>query len=214
MIEKIVVPYAGPSRFRQLKKIGDPMRTCSLRPSMHRQPLKELLAVYESQFPGLPTTQDFIHFVDKHPDCFERSLSLGHVTGSAWIVDPDHRKTLLVHHKKLGLWLQPGGHCDGNADVAQVAIQETREETGLSEFQVFKDYIFDLDIHKIPAWKDVPEHLHYDVRFLIFTDSTQAIKVSEESNDIAWFDLEKLAQVSTDHSVLRLAEKTPDSGKP
>ena len=149
-----------------------------------------------------------MQFVDAHEDCFERSLAIGHITGSAWIVDPKEDKVLLVHHKKLGLWLQPGGHCDGDPDVPRVAEKEAREETGITDFHLFGRGIFDLDIHSIPAWNKIPEHLHYDVRFLIHADSQQTTRVSEESNDVAWFDLHELEDITQDASVLRLAEKT------
>ena len=174
---------------------------------MHRQPLKELLAAYQTRYPNDAAAQPFIRFVDTQPACFDRSLTIGHVTGSAWIVDPACNKVLLVHHKKLGLWLQPGGHCDGDADVAHVAEKETREETGLETFHIFKNEIFDLDIHQIPRWKDIPEHLHYDVRFLIHADSTQSIQVSDESNDLKWFRLDQVATAGSDHSVIRMAKK-------
>ena len=175
---------------------------------MHRQAIIQLLTNYEKEYPGLTVTKNFRQFVEDQENCFERSLEVGHVTGSAWIVDPSQKKVLLVHHKKLGLWLQPGGHCDGDADVARVAQKETIEETGLIDFKLFRESIFDLDIHQIPTWKDVSAHLHYDVRFLVHADSTQAIHLSSESNDLAWFKLHRLAEITTDDSVLRLAEKT------
>lgn len=174
---------------------------------MHRQALLQLLSSYEKEFAGLTVTKNVRQFVEEQENCFDRNLEVGHVTGSAWIIDPTKKKVLLVHHKKLRLWLQPGGHCDGDSDVARVAQKETSEETGLKEFSIYKDRIYDLDIHRIPAWKDVPEHLHYDVRFLVHADSELSIQLSEESNDIAWFDLHILPDVTDDNSVLRLAEK-------
>lgn len=204
----ITFPYAGLCYFQQRKKIGEHATLCCFNPPMHRQPFKQLLADYEAVDPELSVTQQFIEFVEEYADCFERSLEIGHITGSAWIIDPTKQKALLVHHKKLGFWLQPGGHCDGDSDVARVAQKETREESGLKEFSIYKDRIYDLDIHRIPDWKDVPAHIHYDVRFLIHADSEQSLYLSEESNDIAWFDLNNLADVIQDKSVLRLAEKS------
>ncbi len=204
----ITFPYAGPCYFQQRKKIGQHATLCCFTPTMHRQPFKQLLADYETTTLERSVTQKFIEFVDEYADCFERSMEIGHVTGSAWIIDPASKKALLIHHKKLGLWLQPGGHCDGDADVARVAERETSEETGLKEFRIYKDRIYDLDIHRIPAWREVPEHLHYDVRFLIHADSEQSLHLSEESNDIAWVELHNLADVVQDKSVLRLAEKS------
>ena len=67
-----------------------------------------------------------------HPDCFERSCVPGHVTGSAWLVSHDRSRFLLTHHRKLGRWLQLGGHSDGDPDTAQVALREAREESGIA----------------------------------------------------------------------------------
>ena len=175
---------------------------------MHRRPLQNLLLDYKNRHPSEVTTDRFTTFIDAHHDCFERSLAIGHVTASAWIVDIHLRTALLIHHKKLGLWLQPGGHCDGDSDVARVAAKEVKEETGLEDYEFFAETIFDLDIHEIPAWEDTPAHDHYDVRFLIYADSRQTITVSHESHDARWFLLSEIAAISSDISVLRLAEKS------
>ena len=95
-----------------------------------------------------------------------------------------------------------------NQQIQHLSVRVDIEETGLIDFQLFGETIFDLDIHQIPTWKDVSAHLHYDVRFLVHADSKQAIHLSSESNDLAWFKLHRLAEITTDDSVLRLAEKT------
>ena len=84
---------------------------------MHRHGLKALLASYLVRWPQeSATVARFDAFVDSHPDCFHRSCRVGHVTGSAWLVDMAGDRVLLGHHAKLGRWLQPGGHSDGNPD--------------------------------------------------------------------------------------------------
>ncbi len=146
-------------------------------------------------------------FVDTHEECFERSLLCGHVTGSAWVVNRQRTHTLLVHHAKLGKWLQPGGHCDGNADVLAVALREALEETGLTASPV-TPRVFDVDTHEIPARKEEPAHIHYDVRFLLEADGALAPVVSEESHEVRWVALDEVANLNTDQSVLRLVAKT------
>ena len=74
----------------------------------------------------------FIDFVESHDDCFERLLQVGHVTASAWVLNPDASKTLLTHHRKLNKWLQLGGHADGDTNVLNVATREVMEESGIS----------------------------------------------------------------------------------
>lgn len=110
--------------------------------------------------------QQILEFCDDHPDALVRSCLEGHLTGSGVVVDPSRRAALLIHHRKLGLWLQPGGHADGDGDLAAVALREASEETGLEDLAVVTPAI-DLDIHSIPERGDEPAHLHLDVRFLV-----------------------------------------------
>src|SRR3954471_7519457 len=70
----------------------------------------------------------FAAFVRRRPDAAQRELAEGHLTGSAWLVSADGRRVLLTHHRKLGLWLQLGGHADGDPDLARVALREAEEE--------------------------------------------------------------------------------------
>jgi 8-oxo-dGTP pyrophosphatase MutT (NUDIX family) len=116
----------------------------------------------------------------------------GHITGSAFIFDPVNQKLLLLHHKKLNRWLQPGGHSDGSPDIVATAEREVLEETGVREF-FCDNKIFDIDIHFIPARPDKPEHYHYDVRFLFLTDSTIPLVLNEnESNNLEWVSLNEI----------------------
>jgi 8-oxo-dGTP pyrophosphatase MutT (NUDIX family) len=147
------------------------------------------------------------NFVEGHADCFERSQRAGHVTGSAWVVDQARERTLLVHHRRLGRWLQPGGHADGNPDVLEVAIREAEEETGLPARPV-SAVIFDVDAHQIPARGAEPAHIHYDIRFLLEADGRLAPVVSEESHEVRWVALAEVATLNTDASVLRLVART------
>src|ERR1051325_129948 len=105
-------------------------------------------------------TAETIHFVQSHPDCLLRSCAPGHLTGSAWIVSPDRKQTLLTHHLKLDKWLQLGGPADGDADLLAVALREAREESGLCRVRAVAPEIFDLDRHWIPPRKSDPGHFH------------------------------------------------------
>lgn len=175
---------------------------------MRRQPLIALLETYRSRWPDESATcERYLEFVSRNPDCFERSLQEGHVTGSAWIVNTAGTHVLLTHHRKLGQWFQLGGHADGETDVGKVAMAEAREESGLAELRFVNDEIFDIDIHLIPARKSDPEHYHYDVRFALQAVGSDAFAVSEESLDLAWVELDKLSDYTTEESMLRMARK-------
>lgn len=176
---------------------------------MHRKGFIEMLERYASSYPGEEEVSSrFIEFVRRHEDCFERSLAAGHVTGSAWILNADSSKTLLTHHRKLGKWLQTGGHADGDPDVLRVALREAEEETGLPALRAATPEIFDLDIHLIPARKSEAAHFHYDARFLLRHEGPEAFVVSDESHDLAWVPLSQLETYTTEPSMLRMRDKT------
>ncbi len=174
----------------------------------HRNNLLGLIADYRLRFPEEVASADRLErFVRDNPECFSRELLIGHVTGSAWIVDATASRTLLTHHKKLNKWLQPGGHADGEADVAEVAMKEAKEESGLTELQLPSTAMLDIDIHRIPARKNEPEHFHYDCRFLIQCGSNDQYAVSDESHDLAWVPMSELSRYTDEISVTRMADK-------
>lgn len=175
-------------------------------------PRRQLLSLLDRYGPEdgreLEVAQRFREFVLAHPDCFERSLLAGHVTGSAWVVDPSRTHGLLTNHRKLGKWLQLGGHADGEGDVLSVALREVREEAGIDAIRPANPGIFDLDIHLIPRAGDVPEHLHFDVRFLVEADRRQPLRPNDESHEVRWLPLRRIEQWTREESVLRMVRKT------
>lgn len=175
---------------------------------MDRRKLTEALQNYTSDFKEEEAFA--LRFLELllNPNCYLRSNSEAHLTGSAWIVSPKYNRVLLVHHKKLNRWLQPGGHADGDENIYEVALKEAREETGLDKLQ--SDHrIFDIDIHLIPARKAIPEHFHYDVRFLFLADEDENYTKNHESNDIKWIDIDLLGHYTAgEPSILRMVDKT------
>lgn len=142
-------------------------------------------------------------------NCFERSLQTGHITASVWALTPDYKQVALLHHKKLDRWLQPGGHADGDENVQRVALKELAEETGITDVTLLGDTFFDIDIHAIPARKEVPAHEHYDVRFACVANDPQQLVKNEESNAVDWISLDDLEEkVGHEVSILRMKEKT------
>jgi len=178
-------------------------------PPMHRQNLLTLIDGYASRHPDeAGVVERFRTFIQQHERCFERDCWAGHITGSAWLVNQAGSHVLLTHHRKLGRWLQLGGHSDGETDTLAAARREAEEESGL-EVDAPETRIFDLDVHEIPARKSDPAHFHYDVRF-IFTARSEAFRVSGESLDLAWVPIDGLDAYSTEESVLRMGRKWQD----
>jgi len=137
----------------------------------------------------------------------------GHFTASAFALSPSRDELLLIRHRKLNLWLQPGGHIEeGDADFVQAARRELEEETGLSHVEI-QESLFDVDVHRIPAVGSSPEHLHHDIRVL-FCAKDLKVEAREEVADARWFSLHELVEhrgdladgVATDESVRRVAK--------
>ena len=158
--------------------------------------------------PEKKTTKIMIEFLKNDQDCFKRNNWNGHFTGSSWVLDETRSYVLMVHHRQLNLWLQPGGHADGRADLLSVAIDETREETGLTRLKIISEEIFDLDIHEIPRYNDVPPHFHYDIRFLLEAKRIPSrIKVSNESYDVRWININTVLHKNNESSISRMLNK-------
>ena len=187
------------------------MLLCSIRHSFNTamQNLKQLLKSYIQKNPYEVNAIKMLNFFDNHDGCFEKDNLPGHFTGSAWVISPDKNKILMTHHKKLNMWLQLGGHADGEKDLKLVAIKEAKEESGFNNFSILSEEIFDLDIHKIESINEEPEHLHYDVRFLLEADpNEQDIIISEESHDVKWIHLDDVLEYNSEGSISRMVEKT------
>ena len=175
---------------------------------MDRAEIIQQLRDYRTRWPGESGTVDrFIDFVAAHADCCERHLAAGHITGSAWVVDRAGTHVLLTHHKKLGLWVQLGGHADGDPDVFRVARREAEEESGLGGLVAVDGRFFDIDVHRIPARGNVPEHLHWDLRYAFRAMGGEDFVVSDESHDLRWVDIRQLEAFTQEESMLRMARK-------
>lgn len=150
----------------------------------------------------------FVGLLGDSRNPFLRERLEGHFTGSAWVVSANGARTLLTQHRKLDRWLQPGGHADGEADLALVAMKEAEEETGLAGLAVEDAAIFDLDRHWIPERGEVPGHWHYDVRYVVRAGTDERYTVTEESHDLAWREIAVIAEdMVADESLQRMARK-------
>jgi 8-oxo-dGTP pyrophosphatase MutT (NUDIX family) len=154
-----------------------------------------------------------IRFVEGADDPFSRDTREGHVTGSAVVCDPAGRSVLLVYHRKLDRWLQPGGHAHpGDASVLDVAMREAREETGLDDFAApLGDRVLHVDVHDIPARGAEPAHLHYDVRYLLTAPLSAPRAHGAEVSRAAWFELAAAGGLEADASLMRALARARDA---
>jgi 8-oxo-dGTP pyrophosphatase MutT (NUDIX family) len=134
----------------------------------------------------------------------------GHFTASAFVTSSDGRAVLLVHHGKLGRWLQPGGHFEPeDADLWSAVLREVAEETGLRDL-VLPDgpALLDVDIHDIPPLRDDPPHRHYDLRVHLRCVSAEASAVAgSDALGVRWVSITDEPETAlgggSDESVLR-----------
>ena len=153
---------------------------------------------------------EIIDFIERNPDCFERNLAEGHITGSVLVINDDYTHALLTHYAILDLWLQFGGHSDGDPNILNVALREAVEESGLTSLRFISDKIgiFDVDIHEIPHDSTLDfNHKHHDIRFLLVADDKEKFTITRESKDLKWIKLEDAGNYNSQQAFLRMIGK-------
>ncbi len=148
-----------------------------------------------------------LDFLLDHHDAALRSCAEGHLTGSALVVDAEGTATLLMLHRKLGRWFQPGGHADGDTNLAAVALREASEETGIAGLRVALPAI-DIDVHRVEPPGE-PAHLHLDVRYLVVAPPRAIESANDESLALRWVDEGEADQLdpALDESTRRLVRR-------
>ncbi|MFH8613926.1 NUDIX hydrolase [Streptomyces sp. NPDC017979] len=153
--------------------------------------------------------QQYLDHLAAHPDGMWKACGVGHVTASALVVDPERQQVLLTLHKKLGMWLQMGGHCEpGDESLAAAALREATEESGIEGLTLLGPgpdgaAPIVLDRHAIPA----PCHWHLDVQYAALAPADAVAAISDESLDLRWFGYDEVPDVA-DASVVRLVART------
>ncbi len=173
-------------------------------PDPERESVRSTLIKYIPADVGQAGTRvQMLSFLMDHPEALQRTCEEGHLTASALVIRAEGECGLLTLHRKLGRWLQVGGHCDGDGNLAAVALREAVEESGVEDLEVDPRPI-DLDMHRIPAHKGEPEHWHLDTRFLAYAPPRAKLRMSDESLDLRWVGVDELRAIDTDESVRRL----------
>lgn len=144
-----------------------------------------------------------LDFLAHNPDAFCRSNLLAHMTASAWVVNPQRTKTLMVYHRLYDSWSWAGGHADGEKDLLAVALREVREETGVRQLRPVTEEIYSLEVLTVDGHEKhgqyVPSHLHLNLTYLVEASEDQPLRVCEaENRGVAWFFLTEALAASTE----------------
>ena len=140
---------------------------------------------------------------ENQPDLFTRENAVAHFTASAWLVNKEHTKVLMIHHNLYNSWAWTGGHADGERNLLAVAIKEAKEETGVQTIIPVSEGIFSIEILTVDGHvkrgKYVSSHLHLNVTYLLEADEAQVLRVKpDENSGVAWFSLEEALEKSTE----------------
>lgn len=144
-----------------------------------------------------------LHFLKNNPDAFERSNMCAHMTASAWVINPEATKVLMVYHKLYDSWSWTGGHADGERDMLALAVREVQEETGIQNVRPVTEDIYSLEVLTVDGHvkrgEYVSSHLHMNVTYLLVSDESEPLHICEDENSgVAWFSLEDALKASTE----------------
>ena len=158
-----------------------------------------------------------LEWIRDNENAFSRENTVAHITASAWVVNKDRSKVLMVYHNIYNSWSWLGGHADGETDLLSVAIREVKEEAGISDVRPVSEEIFSLESLTVDGHvkkgKYVSSHLHLNITYLLEADSEEKVSVKEDENSgVAWFTPEEALEKSTEpwfveHVYSKLIEK-------
>ena len=174
------------------------------RMGMNRQEVIETIKAYQPFNEQEEMDKALIlNWIKTQENAFSRDNTVAHMTASAWVVNKDRSKVLMVYHNIYNSWSWLGGHADGETDLLAVAIREVKEEAGISNVRPVSEEIFSLESLTVDGHVKrgsyVSSHLHLNVTYLLEADSEEHVSVKEDENSgVAWFTLEEALKKSTE----------------
>lgn len=156
-----------------------------------------------------------LQFIDNFSDTLTRDNLIGHFTTSAWIVNKEKTKVLMIYHNIYKSWAWIGGHADGEEDLKKVVVREIEEETGLKNIKFLNDGIYGIvvltvDPH-IKRNKYVNSHLHFDVQYIFEASENELLKIKpDENSGVEWIPIEKVVESTTEIKMKPIYQKLID----
>lgn len=156
-----------------------------------------------------------LEYIKNNEDVLTRNNEIVHMTVSAWIVNKDKTKVLMIHHNIYNSWSWIGGHADGDDDFLRVAKKEVEEETGVTKLKLLTDKIYGLNIvtveNHIKRGKQVNSHLHFDIEYLFEADENDQLRIKEDENSgVKWIDINEVINYSSEEKMKPIYKRLID----
>ena len=153
-----------------------------------------------------------IRCFDMSDDILSRDNNIMHITSSAFIVNKNRTKVLMVHHNIYNSWCWTGGHADGEENLLLVAINEAQEETGVKNIFPVSDDILSLDIlpvfGHIKKGNYISSHLHLSIAYLIEADDVEPLIVKPDENSaVKWIPIDEIELYSNEPHMMKIYNK-------
>ncbi len=159
--------------------------------------------------------QLILKFIDKFDNVLTRENIFGHFSSSAFVVNEDKTKVLMIYHKIYDSWAWPGGHADGESDFLGVAIREVMEETGIKNVEPLYKDIYSLEVLSVNGHikreEYISTHFHINTTFLLEANETEKLVIKEDENSgVKWVDIDEMVSMSTEPNMKIIYQKIID----
>lgn len=144
-----------------------------------------------------------LDYIRDFNDILTRQNEYGHFTSSAFVLNKERTKMLMIYHKIYNSWAWVGGHSDGDSDLLYVAMKEAKEETGIKNVTPISNDIYSLEIINVNGHekrgKYVGSHVHLNVTYLLEADENEEIHIKEDENSgVKWVPIDEVLNVTSE----------------